>query len=203
MSVITATSVISGGNISSDGGATVTERGVCWSTSQNPTIANSKATDGSIGTGSFTTNISGLTSNMTYYVRAYATNSAGTGYGDEKTFTTSATSDFAFTLSATNVKFSSATLNGIVNANYLPTNVTFEYGITTNYENSITASQSPVTGNSNTNVSASLTGLSAVTTYHFRVKIVNSSGTAYGNDMTGFYKICSRRFCVRWNCILC
>lgn len=184
VSVITATSAISGGNITFDGGSTVTERGVCWNTSQNPTIADSKSTDGSTGTGSFTASISGLTSNITYYVRAYATNSAGTGYGDEKIFTTSATSNFAITLSATNVTSSSATFNGSVNANYFSTTVTFEYGITTNYENSITASQSPVTGNSNTDVSASLTGLSINTTYHFRVKIVNSSGTAYGADMT-------------------
>jgi hypothetical protein len=184
VSGITATSAISGGKVNSDGGSTVTERGVCWPTSQNPTIADSKSTDGSVGTGSFAASISGLTGNITYYVRAYATNSAGTGYGDEKTFTTSATSDFATTLSATDVKHSSATLSGRVNANYLSTAVTFEYGTTTSYGNTIAASQSPVTGNSNTNVSASLTGLSATTTYHFRVKIVNSSGTAYGSDMT-------------------
>lgn len=184
VSEITATSAISGGNITFDGGSTVTERGVCWNTSQNPTIADSKSTNGSTGTGSFTANISGLTSNITYYVRAYATNSAGTGYGDEKTFTTLATSDFVTTLTATDVKSSSVTLNGSVNANYLTTTVTFEYGTTTNYENTITASQSPVTGNSNTTVSASLADLSPTTTYHFRVKIVNSSGTAYGSDMT-------------------
>ncbi len=184
LSNITSTTAVCGGKITSDGGSIVTERGVCWRASQNPTIADSKSTDGSTGTGSFTASISGLTSNITYYVRAYATNSAGTGYGDEKIFTTSATSDFAITLSATNVTSSSATFNGSVNANYFSTTVTFEYGITTNYENSITASQSPVTGNNNTDVNDSLTGLSTNTTYHFRVKIVNSSGTAYESDMT-------------------
>lgn len=185
---ITATSAISGGNIISDGGATVTERGVCWSISQNPTIADSKSTNGSTGTGSFTGNISGLTSNITYYVRAYATNSTGTGYGDEKTFTTSATSEFVTTLTATDIKSTCVTLNGSVNANYLPTNVTFEYGTSLNYGKETDASPKVVTGNSNTNVIVSLTGLSAVTTYHFRVKIVNSSGTAYGKDMTVFTK---------------
>ena len=74
---ITDTKATSGGNISSDGGATVTERGVCWSTSQTPTITDNKTTDGT-GTGSFTSAITGLTANKTYYVRAYATNSAGT-----------------------------------------------------------------------------------------------------------------------------
>ncbi len=70
-----------------DGGATVTTRGVCWSTSQNPTTSNSKTTDGS-GTGSFTSSLTGLTCGTTYYVRAYATNSAGTAYGSQENFNT-------------------------------------------------------------------------------------------------------------------
>lgn len=86
---ITQTTATSGGNVTSDGGATVTARGVCWSTSPNPTTANSKTTNG-IGTGSFTSNINGLTANTPYYVRAYAINSAGTSYGDEVTLTTTA-----------------------------------------------------------------------------------------------------------------
>jgi len=83
---ITETSAISGGNITSDGGAIVTARGVCWSTTTNPTIANSYSTDG-IGTGVFTSLLTGLTAGITYYVRAYATNSAGTSYGSEVSFT--------------------------------------------------------------------------------------------------------------------
>ncbi len=76
-----------GGNVISDGGATVTARGVCWSTSQNPTINNSHTTNGT-GTGNFSSNITGLTPNTTYYVRAYATNSVGTSYGEQKYLTT-------------------------------------------------------------------------------------------------------------------
>ncbi len=87
VSDIQATSAIGGGNVTSDGGATVTARGVCWSTNQNPTISNSKTVDGA-GTGSFTSTMTGLTKNTTYYVRAYATNSIGTSYGEQKTFTT-------------------------------------------------------------------------------------------------------------------
>ena len=87
VSNITQTTATSGGNVTSDGGANVTARGVCWSTSQNPTISNSHTTDGS-GTGSFTSNITGLTANTTYYVRAYATNEKGTSYGEQKSFTT-------------------------------------------------------------------------------------------------------------------
>jgi len=84
---ITQTTATSGGVITSDGGATVTERGVCWSTSQTPTITDNKTTDGT-GAGSFTSAISGLTANTTYYVRAYATNNKGTGYGSAMSFTT-------------------------------------------------------------------------------------------------------------------
>jgi uncharacterized protein (TIGR02145 family) len=87
VSSITDTTAQSGGNVTSDGGAAVTARGVCWSTSPTPTIADSKTTDGS-GTGSFTSSLTGLTANTDYYVRAYATNSAGTGYGAERYFTT-------------------------------------------------------------------------------------------------------------------
>ncbi len=87
---ITATSAFTGGNVTNNGNATVTARGVCWSTSNNPTIAGSHTTDGS-GNGEFTSEITGLSSGTTYYVRAYATNSAGTGYGNEISFTTYAT----------------------------------------------------------------------------------------------------------------
>lgn len=88
VTAINTTVAVSGGNITSDGGATVTAKGVVWGTSQNPTIAlSTKTTDGS-GVGSFVSNISNLTANTTYYVRAYATNSLGTSYGNEINFTT-------------------------------------------------------------------------------------------------------------------
>ncbi len=88
VSSITNTTAICGGTVTADGGATVTTRGVVWSTSPSPTIAlNTKTTDGT-GTGSYTSNITGLTPNTTYYVRAYATNIAGTSYGIEQNFTT-------------------------------------------------------------------------------------------------------------------
>jgi uncharacterized protein (TIGR02145 family) len=90
-SAITLTTATSGGNLTSDGGATVTARGVCWSTTTGPTTALiTKTTDGN-GTGTFTSSITGLTSGTTYYVKAYASNDAGTAYGDEIIFTTSVT----------------------------------------------------------------------------------------------------------------
>jgi uncharacterized protein (TIGR02145 family) len=84
---INATTATSGGNISSNGGTSVTQRGVCWSTTSNPTTANNTTNNGS-GTGSFTSNMNGLTANSIYYIRAYAINSAGTTYGNELSFTT-------------------------------------------------------------------------------------------------------------------
>ena len=87
VSLITGTTATSGGIVTSDGGATVTARGVCWSTSENPTIADNNTTNGS-GTGAFTSSITGLTTGTTYYVRAYATNSRGTSYGSQISFNT-------------------------------------------------------------------------------------------------------------------
>ena len=87
VSDVTATTAICGGYVADDGGATVTARGVCWSTSQNPTVSDSHTTDDT-GTGSFTSNLTGLSANTTYYVRAYATNSEGTTYGNQLSFKT-------------------------------------------------------------------------------------------------------------------
>jgi hypothetical protein len=87
---ISSVSGVSGGVVSSQGNSVVTARGVCWSTSPNPTLSNSFTTDAS-GTGSFTSTLNGLTGNTTYYVRAYATNSSGTSYGIQQTFTTTTT----------------------------------------------------------------------------------------------------------------
>ena len=88
---ITKNSAQCGGNVTSDGGATVTQRGVCWSTSSNPTVYDNKTIDGN-GEGSFSSNITELEAGTTYYVRAYATNSEGTAYGIQKTFTTTTSS---------------------------------------------------------------------------------------------------------------
>jgi CubicO group peptidase (beta-lactamase class C family) len=88
-----STSTTSGGIITADGGATITQRGVCWSANHNPTILDNKTTDGS-GLGTFTSAIPNLTANTTYYIRAYATNSAGTSYGSEVSCTTEETMYF-------------------------------------------------------------------------------------------------------------
>ena len=80
---ITSNSAVCGGNVTTDNGFAVIAKGVCWSTSSNPTINDNKTEDGS-GIGSYTSNISDLVPQTTYYVRAYVTNAAGTSYGEEK-----------------------------------------------------------------------------------------------------------------------
>ncbi|MDD4033161.1 MAG: hypothetical protein PHS48_07950 [Bacteroidales bacterium] len=84
---ITTTTADCSGNVTSDGGSSVTARGVCWSTTENPTTDNFKTSNGT-GTGTFSSNLTGLSPNTNYYVRAYTTNSVGTAYGEDRFFTT-------------------------------------------------------------------------------------------------------------------
>lgn len=79
---ITAVALTSGGTITSDGGAAITARGICWNTTGTPTSSDNKTTDGN-GTGTFTSSLTNLQSNAKIYIRAYATNSVGTAYGNQ------------------------------------------------------------------------------------------------------------------------
>jgi hypothetical protein len=111
---ITPISAVMGGNVTSDGGATVTERGICYGTSANPTIANSKTTMGN-GTGAFSSTVSGLTANTKYYAKAYAINSFGVTYGAEISFTTlQLLPATVSTTAATSILATSAVLGGNV-----------------------------------------------------------------------------------------
>lgn len=87
VTAILYTTATSGGIVTDDGGAQVLTRGVCWRTNSNPTTGDSKTADG-IGMGEFTSSITGLSFGTSYFVRAYATNSKGTEYGSEFSFTT-------------------------------------------------------------------------------------------------------------------
>jgi len=130
-------------------------------------------------------NLTGLTANKLYHFRIKAVNAGGITYGSDKTFTTSSTtSPIATTTAATLVATTTATLNGTVNANNLSTAISFEYGTTTSYGKTVTASPSNVGGATNNVITASLTNLTTNTTYHFRIKAVSTAGTSYGNDLT-------------------
>jgi uncharacterized protein (TIGR02145 family) len=182
---ISTSTAVSGGIITDEGGAAVTSRGVCWNTTDNPVIDNNKSSETG-GSGSFTSNISQLTTNTTYYVRAYATNIAGTGYGNSKTFKTLGDKPASAAVGATEITTNSATLSGKVNANSLTTKVSFEYGLNINYGNSIDATQSPISGDSNGSlivVSVAVTGLNPGSIYNFRIKAENSLGITYSDNM--------------------
>jgi uncharacterized protein (TIGR02145 family) len=112
----TSTSASTGGSISATSGSAVTQRGVCWSTAQNPTTANSSTNDGN-GTGSFTSNLTGLTANTTYYVRAYAINSAGTAYGNQLSFTTTNSGSSIVSNPGAGVTYNGYTYNSVVLGN--------------------------------------------------------------------------------------
>jgi len=129
-------------------------------------------------------NISSLTAGTGYHYRIVATNSAGTTYGADRTFTTlTATgAPVVTTSSATNVTSSSATLNGSLDPHGVTTTVYFQYGTTTSYGH--TTPMQSQTGNTFRNISANISGLSTHTTYHFRIVATNSGGTRYGSDRT-------------------
>ena len=180
-SSIAGTTATSGGNVTSDGGATVTARGVCWSTSHNPTISNSKTTNGT-GTGSFTSSLTGLSLGTTYYVRAYATNGVGTAYGSEVSFTT-VTLPTVTTTATSSITDVTATSGGNV-TNAGGGNVTAR-GVCWSTSHNPTINNSKTTNGTGTgSFTSSLTGLTPNTLYYVRAYATNAAGTAYGSEVS-------------------
>ena len=172
---ITTTSAVSGGNVTSQGGGSVTARGVVWSTLTAPTVAlATKTVDGS-GTGSFTSNITSLSSGVKYYVRSYATNSSGTAYGAEINFTTLDTeAPTAFTATTGAVTFNSVELLLNATDNSGSISYTISYGSGPTVVNTI--------GTSGVQKSLIITGLSASTDYTFSVVAKDASNNAAVNN---------------------
>ena len=178
---ITQTTATAGGNVTSDGNVEVTSRGVCWNTSENPTAANSKTSDGT-GTGPFTSSLTQLIPGTTYYVKAYATNSEGTAYGSQVSFSSNPVLlAILTTTSATSITQTTAVSGG---------NITSDGGgaITARGVCWGTATAPLATGLHTTETvttatfTSNLTGLAANTKYYYRAYANNSAGTAYGDE---------------------
>lgn len=178
VSSMTGTTAVCGGNVINSGSSSVSARGVCWSTTQNPTVSNSHTTNGS-GTGSFTSNITGLIAGATYYVRAYATNSVGTAYGMQHSFTTTTTTPSVSTSVVSNILQTTAVCGGNVSATGgSPVTVRGVCWSTSSYP---TINDSHTTNGSGTgSFTSNITGLSPGTTYYVRAYATNSEGTGYG-----------------------
>ena len=183
-SYVSTTYASSGGMISSDGGAVVTSRGVCWSVNPNPTIADSVTNDGS-GTGSFTSQITKLKPGTKYYLAAYATNIAGTSYGKVDSLTTLSkiVAPTVTTASVTNILAKTAQSGG---------NVTSWGGDTVKTRGvcwSLTANPTisdsyTVDGGGVGSYVSGLANLQPSTTYHVRAYATNNAGTGYGPDVS-------------------
>lgn len=180
---ITGVSAESGGDVTSDGGAAVSERGVCWSTTQNPTIDNERSSNGS-GMGSYSSNIANLTENTTYYVRAYAINSAGTSYGDELSFMTLKSIGLPVVMTSEVTEITQTSAKCL-------SEITSDGGAEVTARGICwSTSQNPTLENEHTIdsvgtgvFSSSMTALTPNTKYYVRAYATNSEGTNYGNEI--------------------
>lgn len=171
------------GEVTSSGGAIVTERGVAYGTGANPTTNGSKVVSGS-GVGTFSADLTSLSPNTLYHVRAYAVNSEGVAYGSDQTFTTLAlTLPTVDTDPITAIGVTTAGVSGTVSAGGGAT-VT-QRGFVRNTNGSPTTADTTTTSGSGTGTySAVLTGLTAGQTYYVRAYAINSVGTAYGTEQS-------------------
>ena len=180
---ITSTTGISGGNITSDGGSPITARGVCWSTSADPTTSDSKTpTAGTTGT--FTSNLSGLTAGTLYYVRAYATNAIGTVYGTQISFTTLSPPTIAATTAATSITSTTAISGGnITSDGGSPITARGVVWSTTSSPTIALTTKTTDAGTTGT-FTSNLTGLTGGTLYYVRAYATNAANTVYGDQIS-------------------
>ncbi len=183
-SFVSTTFATSGGNVTNDGGGAVTGRGVCWNTTGSPTISDSMTSNGT-GAGVFTSHLTGLIPGATYFLRAYATNNAGTGYGNEITFTTLASiiPPTVTTTAISNIQVTTAVSGGNV-TNWGGDSV-IARGICWNTSGTPSISGSHSIDGSN--LGSYISGMSLLTggtLYYVRAYATNSSGVGYGNEIT-------------------
>jgi uncharacterized protein (TIGR02145 family) len=180
---LTQNSAISGGVISSNGGSVINARGVVWNTAPNPTISDNKTNDGT-GSGNFNSSISGLTPNTLYYLRSYATNSVGTAYGNELSFTTSQLSiPILSTLEVFNITSNSASSGGVISSNG-GSDISAKGVVWSTASNPTLADSKTTDGTGSENYNSVLTALTPGITYYVRAYATNSTGTGYGAQRT-------------------
>jgi len=182
ISSITGTSAISGGNILCEGGSGVIVRGVCWATTNNPTISGNHSSDGSL-TGNYTSAITGLSPLTLYHVRAYFTNGTGTYYGNDVIFSTLIGIPVVTTAVPSVITSSAVTSGGTVVSEGAS-------GVTARGVCWSISANPGISGSHTTNGSgigsftSNISGLNSNTTYHTRSFATNSFGTAYGSDIS-------------------
>ena len=181
ISNLTDVTCTSGGNIAQDGGYAITQKGVCWSTNINPTTSNSKTIDGN-GNSAFISNVAGLNTSSTYYLRAYATNSLGTAYGNQVSFTTAATQTIPTVVTSITVNagnfyaITSGNVTSDGNSTVTARGICWSTGATPTLANNFTSD-----GSGTGSYSSSLTNLTGSTVYYYRAYATNAKGTAYGS----------------------
>ena len=179
---VSSTTATSGGIISGDGGATVTERGLCWNTSPNPTITNNKTVNGT-GIGIYTSSLTNLIPGTTYYIRAYATNASGTAYGNQIEFTTLFSTPLLTTVSVSALASISAIVSG--NISHDGGKQIISSGICwSTTENPTVLDNKTMDGMAIGSFYGSLTGLYPNVTYYARAYATNSVGTQYANQIS-------------------
>jgi uncharacterized protein (TIGR02145 family) len=176
---ITPSSAISGGNVTSDNGDAVSSRGVCWSTTINPTTNDNKTTDGS-GIGTFSSSFNALTGITLYYVRAYAINGAGIGYGNQVSFTTLSDFPTVTTTPITSITSTSCESGGTVISD--GGHPVIKYGVCWSLlPNPGQSVRSTADGTGIGSFSSFVTSLSPNTTYYLQAYAANEIGVGYGN----------------------
>jgi hypothetical protein len=170
------------GEVTTNGGTSVTNRGFCWSLSPNPSLSDNFIASGS-GLGSFSSSISGLNSNSTYYLRAFATNSMGTSYGNEITFNTTAGVITLSTVSIGTINATDAYINALISNDEGVTPTSRGICYSTN-PNPTTSNQIVNSGSGLGSYTANINGLNSGATYYVRAFAVNSTGTYYGNELS-------------------
>lgn len=182
VSNISATTAQGGGNVTDNGGYPITARGICWNTTGYPDINASHTTNGT-GNGSFTANMSNLSPNTTYHVRAYATNSVGTSYGSDVTFSTTDGLPVITISAVTNIMATSAVLNANITNDY--GSAITERGFCWSMDQNPTVTDNSINVGTGTGAfNGSATNLKMNTTYYVRAYARNSHGLNYSSQIS-------------------